>query len=120
MRYRILVPLLFGLMGCTSEAPVDLTRIDGPLTIRQATFIERMEPRHADCVEESQDRFGLSPAGAESFCSCQVRVFAQGMSEPEMDAAEEMTFGHASDDQATLAFRAVMRLLGVRKRQCGF
>jgi hypothetical protein len=59
-------------------------------------FHKAFEERRAVCVGEIGQR-SLSSLQAVNFCDCQLDVFSRGMSDEEMKATEDATFGSKSD-----------------------
>src|SRR5258708_3804260 len=85
------------------------------LTPQQITFNKAFEGRRAVCVEEIGQRYNLSSVRAVNFCDCQQEVFARGMTDAEMKATEDATFGSKSEASAKVMYAAVSRLLPTRQ-----
>jgi hypothetical protein len=85
-------------------------------------FKVRLQPRLPECARRTQATKGLSPADAESFCTCQLDVIAAKTTPEERDSLLKMTFQtetqKASPEQAKMATDALLRLQPEITRTC--
>ena len=104
------------LVGCQT------TQVQSASPERQWAFIDKFSENLPKCYQNIAEEHNLDDATAETWCNCQMAVFAENFSEKEMDYMERITFGgeKLTKVEEGESYAAIARVIPIRKRACGF